>query len=93
VIGVRTLLAALAGSLVAALGIASVVCIELFTTIPIPGWAMGAVGVVAIVMVQTIAIAASFILFTLSQRTSLGFIPSRDHSLFLADTTRIYGRE
>jgi hypothetical protein len=93
VIGVRTLLAALAGSLVAGLGIASAAGVELFTAIAIPGWAMGALGVLAVVMVQIIAIAASFILFTLSQRGSLGFIPSRDHTLFLADTTRIYGRE
>jgi hypothetical protein len=28
-----------------------------------------------------------------SQRTSLGFAPSRDHAFFLADTTRIYGRD
>ena len=90
VIGVRALLAAFAGSLATALGIATVACLELFTTIAIPGWAMGAAGVLVIVMVQIIAIATSFIFFTLSQRATLGFIPSRDYTLFLADTTRLY---
>lgn len=91
VIGVRALIAAFAGSLVAALAITSIAGLALFSTIPVPDWAMGAAGVLVIVVVQVIAIAASFIFFTLSQRATLGFIPSRDATIFLADTTRIYG--
>ena len=78
IVGVRLLVASLAGSLLAALGIVVVAAIRLFTNRAIPGWATYTTGVLAIIMIQFITIAASFTFFVLSSRTNLGFVPLRD---------------
>jgi hypothetical protein len=91
--GVRLLIAALAGSLLAGLGIALVVMIRLFTDRAIPGWATYATGTLAIIAIQMITISASFTFYVLSNRTNLSFIPLRDYSLFVEEAVDIYSRE
>jgi glycosyltransferase involved in cell wall biosynthesis len=90
IVGVRLLIASLAGSFLAALGIVLVGGIRLFTNLAIPGWATYATGTLAIIMIQLIAIATSFTFFVLSNRTNLGFVPLRDYSLFVEETAEIY---
>ena len=90
VVGVRLLIGSIAGSLLAGLGILAVIFIRFFTDLAIPGWATYATGALAIMMIQLIAIAASFTFFVLSSRTNFGFIPSRDYALFVAETTDPY---
>jgi len=90
VVGVRLLVGSIVGSLLAGFGILVVVSIRLFTNRAIPGWATYATGTLAIMMIQLIAIAASFTFFVLSNRTNIGFIPSRDYSTFVAETTDLY---
>jgi hypothetical protein len=80
----------LAGSLLAGLGIVAVGTIRFFTNWALPGWATYATGILAIIMIQLIAIAASFTFFVLSNRTNLGFVPLRDHSLFVEEAVDIY---
>jgi glycosyltransferase involved in cell wall biosynthesis len=91
--GVRLLIGALAGALLAGLGIAVVVMIRFFTDRAIPGWATYATGTLAIIAFQMITIAASFTFYVLSNRTSLSFIPLRDYSLFVEEAVDIYSRE
>jgi glycosyltransferase involved in cell wall biosynthesis len=93
VIGVRLLIGSLAGSLLCALGIVLVVMIRLFTNRAIPGWATYATGTLAIIMIQLIAIAASFTFSMLSNRTNLGSVPLRDCSLFVEEVVDIYSHE
>ena len=90
VVGVRLLLACIAGSVAAALGIVVVVCIRLFTEEAIPGWATYAAGTLAIILIQLLTIAISFTFIMLSNRINLGFIPLRDYALFIADARDIY---
>ena len=72
------------------IGILIVVVERFFTDRAIPGWATSAAGTLAIMMIQLISIAASFTFFVLASRTNFGFIPCRDYSLFVAETTDFY---
>jgi glycosyltransferase involved in cell wall biosynthesis len=93
IVGVRLLIGSLMGSLLAGLGIVLVAIIRLFTNRAIPGWATYATGALAIIMIQFIAIAASFTFFLLSSRSNLGFVPFRDYSLFVEEAVDIYPHE
>ncbi len=90
IVGVRLLITSLVGSAIAALGIILVVIIRMFTNRAIPGWATYATGALAIIMIQFITVAASFTFFVLSSRSSLGFVPLRDYSLFVEEAAEIY---
>ena len=90
IVGIRLLIASLAGSLLAVLGIVVVVAIRLFTNQAIPGWATYATGTLAIIMIQLITIAMSFTFFVLSNRTNLGFVPLRDYSLFVEEAVDLF---
>lgn len=92
-VGVRLLVAGLAGSCLAALGIVVVAMIRFFTDLAIPGWATYAMGTLAIIAIQMLTIAASFTFYILSSRTSLGFVPIRDCALFVAECEDIYCHE
>ncbi len=90
IVGTRLLIGSLAGSLLAGLGIVAVTSIRLFANWNLPGWAAYATGILAVIMIQLIAIAASFTFFVLSNRTNLGFVPLRDYSLFVEEVVDIY---
>jgi hypothetical protein len=75
------------------LGIVVVAMVRLFTDRAIPGWATYATGTLAIVIIQLIAMAASFTFFMLSGRTNLGFVPLRDYSWFVEELVDIYSHE
>jgi hypothetical protein len=93
IVGARLLIGALAGSLLAGLGMVLVVMILFFTDRAIPGWATYATGTLAIIAIQMITIATSFTFFVLSNRTNLGFVPVRDYSLFVEEAVDIYSHE
>ncbi len=93
VIGVRLLIGSLVGSVLAGLGIVTVIGIRLFSNLAIPGWATDATGILAVIMIQFISIAASFTFFILSNRTNLGFVPFRDYTLFVQEVLDVYGHE
>jgi polyisoprenyl-phosphate glycosyltransferase len=93
IVGVRILIGSMGGSLVAVLGILAVCVIRLFTNKAIPGWATYTSGTLAIILVQFVTMAISFTFIMLSNRTNLSFVPLRDHSLFVAEVTIIYGQD
>ena len=90
VVGVRLLIGSLAGSLIAAIGIVTVVVIRLFTNQAIPGWATYAAGTLSIILIQLVTVATCFTFFMLSARTVLGFVPRRDAPLFIQEVIDIY---
>jgi len=90
VIGVRLLIASLAGSLLAALGIFAVTAIRIFTDRAIPGWASYSIGTLTIIIIQLITMASSFTFTMLSNRINLSFVPLRDYELFVAEAQDIY---
>jgi hypothetical protein len=93
IVGVRLLIGALTGSLLAGFGIVLVLSIRFFTDRAIPGWATYATGTLAIIAIQMITIATSFTFFVLSNRTNLGFIALRDYSLFVEEAVDLYRHE
>jgi glycosyltransferase involved in cell wall biosynthesis len=82
VVGVRLLIGSAAVSILAVLGIIAVIAIRLFTDYAIPGWATYAVGVLSVILIQVMTIAACFTFFILSARTTQTFVPRRDALLF-----------
>jgi hypothetical protein len=90
VVGVRLLVASLAGTAMALLGIVAVICIRAFTILAIPGWATYAAGALAIILIQFIAMASVFTFTILSDRTSLSFLPLRDCGMLVEGVKDIY---
>jgi glycosyltransferase involved in cell wall biosynthesis len=90
IVGVRLLIASLAGSLLAAVGILIVAMVRVFTDRAVPGWATYAAGTLVIIMIQFITIATSFTFFMLSSRMNIGFVPIRDYSFFVQGVEDIY---
>jgi glycosyltransferase involved in cell wall biosynthesis len=90
IVGVRLLIVTLSGCILAFFSLCAVVAIRFFTNWAVPGWATYAAGLLVIIMMQLITIAAAFAFFMLSNRTNLGFIPHRDYCLFAAEETVVY---
>jgi bacteriorhodopsin len=93
VVGVRLLIASMAASLLAALGIVAVSAIPALTGRAIPGWATYSIGTLAIILIQFITMATSFTFTMLSNRINLSFVPLRDYEMFVAETQDIYSNE
>ena len=90
IVGVRILLLSMVGALVALIGIIAVLCIRLFTSRAIPGWATYSIGMLVVIIMQFITMATSFTFSTLSNRSNLNFIPRRDYELFISNCRDIY---
>jgi polyisoprenyl-phosphate glycosyltransferase len=90
VVGVRLLMAAMVGSILAALGILAVATIRIVTDRAIPGWATYSIGTLTIILIQFITIATSFTFTMLSNRINLSFVPLRDYELFVAESMDVY---
>jgi len=90
VVGIRLLGASVAGSLLAAAGIAIVIAIRLFTNRAIPGWATYSTGALAVILIQFITMASSFTFAFLANRANLSFVPVRDYELFVDRFEDIY---
>jgi glycosyltransferase involved in cell wall biosynthesis len=90
IVGVRLLIGSAIGSICAGVGVALVIMIRLFTNLAIPGWATYAAGILAIIAIQLLIITTTFTFITLFSRSNLGFIPWRDHSLFVDQVICLY---
>lgn len=83
IIGVRVLLVALIVSSVLVLGIVATVVIRFTTNLAIPGWATTVVGILLMVLLQILSLAALFTLSILTNRKSGGIIPIRDYAYWV----------
>jgi polyisoprenyl-phosphate glycosyltransferase len=82
-IGTRMLVLAVAlGSCIIAAMLA-VVCVRLFTSLAIPGWATFVLGLLSLMLLQIFFIALFFAGTVLHGRNAYTFLPSRDHSHFV----------
>jgi polyisoprenyl-phosphate glycosyltransferase len=93
VIGVRLILAVMAGSALTVLGILAVVGIRVFTTSAIPGWATFSIIGLVIILIQLMTIATSFTFTMLAHRATLEFVPLRDHEVFVAGVQDLIAHE
>lgn len=90
VVGVRLLIASVAGSLAAGFGILVLGATRIFAGGMIPGWAVYTLGALAVILIQCVTVAASFTFATLSNRTSRSFVPLQDYELFVGAAQDIY---
>jgi glycosyltransferase involved in cell wall biosynthesis len=91
VVGVRLLIASIAGSLMAVLGVLAVLMIRLFTDRAVPGWATYTTGTLVVILMQFVAIATSFTFTMLSNRATLNLVPLRDCQVYVLDSSEVYG--
>ncbi len=90
VVGVRLLIASMAGSFIAALAILAVIAVRIFTDLAIPAWATYSIGTLIIIIIQLITMATILTFTVLSNRINLTFVPLRDYELFVAEAQDIY---
>ena len=82
-VGVRLLLACCAMALSFVLGISLVIAVRLFTPFAIPGWATFTVGILLLLLLQSLLAAAVFCFVILSGQSRASFLPARDYSNFV----------
>ena len=66
-----------------------VILVKLLTRLAIPGWATIAGGLLVLMGFQLLTTAISIIFSVMMNRNSLGFLPVRDYSFFVADCREI----
>jgi polyisoprenyl-phosphate glycosyltransferase len=76
-------------SLLAFVLVVCIVSIRLFTHLIIPGWAAIFGGLLLLMAFQLVPAALSIIFSVMMNRNSLGFLPLRDYSFFVADCSEI----
>jgi hypothetical protein len=90
VVGTRALL--VFGSLTLLYGILALVAvvIRLTTTWAIPGWATYAVGLSAVLLLQSLTLSWFFVFLVLNSRNNQIFLPARDYKYFVSECRRLY---
>lgn len=92
-IGVRALLAAVALMALLAIGMVAIVGIRFLTTLAIPGWATTAVGILAVLLMQSILLSLVFVFLIHLGRAGIGFLPARDYAWFVEQVTTLWRRD
>jgi hypothetical protein len=81
-IGARLLIFNLAVLVLALAGLIATIVLRLGTSVGIPGWAPNVVGILLIVLLQTLLFTVLFCFGNLGGRQVAGFIPRRDYTYF-----------
>lgn len=90
VVGVRSLFFALFLALLSLTGIVIVVLIKYTTDLAIPGWATYAVGMLFVMLLQSIMLVVFFVFVVLSNRQSSFFLPIRDYKYFVKGLDHVF---
>ncbi len=90
IIGVRVVFAALGFLLLTLLVLAAIAVIRFGTELAIPGWATTTSLLMLNLCFDVLIFAGLACLLVLSARTTAGFIPARDHGLFIAGVTQLW---
>jgi polyisoprenyl-phosphate glycosyltransferase len=86
---VRLLMASVALMIVAICAICTVVSIRLFTTYAIPGWASYLVGILVVILIQSITMSMYSLFIVLSSRSNLPVIPVYLSKEFIVSRTEL----
>lgn len=82
-VAVRLLIGAIGLFLVTLVALIATLVIRLASSLAIPGWATTVVGILTLVQLQVISSVVVFVFIVLGSRERLGFVPLRDHMLFV----------
>jgi len=92
VVLLRTLFALLSMSIFTVVGIGIVTLICFFTDLVIPGWTLGVVGLLAVILVQFFVISIFVLFIILANRSQRTFIPAKHYSDFVLKLDVIFQR-
>lgn len=92
-IGIRALVVSTAAGLLLVLGMAATLAIRLFTTRAIPGWATSTMGILAVLLLQTLLLSLIFTFLIHLGRSGSGFLPARDTPWFVDRVDRRWSRD
>jgi glycosyltransferase involved in cell wall biosynthesis len=90
VVGARVLCVTTFLTCIVGVGIFAVLFIKFLTDIAIPGWATAALGLLTVILLNLLGIAAIFVLFILNTRQMTGFLPERDWENYVASRIIAY---
>ena len=90
-IGVRLLIVASLGMVLAGGALVGVVGIRMFTTLAVPGWATYASGILLVMLIQMLLVVLVFAFVILGGRDTASFIPGRDYVYLTGGVQRVYG--
>ena len=93
IVGVRLLIAASVFIAVVAGLLISTVLIRLMTNLAIPGWATFTIGLLLVMVLQTVAISFLLVFMILYSRSSSTIIPIRDCGLFIGTVKRVFAND
>jgi len=91
-IGARLLILNLVVLVLALAGVIATVVLRLGMSVGIPGWATNVVGILLIIILQTLMFTVLFCFGILGGRQATAFIPRRDYTYFAGPLTTIYPR-
>jgi hypothetical protein len=89
-VGVRLLIVATATALLALTGLCVVVAIRLTTNLAVPGWATYTAGLLLVLLLQSVLLAATFYFAILSGRHGSPFLPARDYIYYVFQVRTLY---
>ena len=92
VVGTRLLVLMFAMTLSLFLGIGAVVGVRLLTHLAIPGWATSTIGLMLILVSQSLVAAFLMIFSIMTGRNHLGFLPTRDYPHFIRQESTLFSR-
>jgi hypothetical protein len=89
-VGVRLLVVATVLATFALIGLCAAVAIRLATNLAIPGWATYTAGLLLVLLVQSVLLAAAFSFIILSGRHGTAFLPVRDYGYYIGEVRTLY---
>jgi glycosyltransferase involved in cell wall biosynthesis len=92
VVGTRLLMATIGLTLILVLMIGLVVGVKLFSSLAIPGWATFTLGLLLIMVSQSVFAIFMVVFSVIMNRSQLGFLPARDYQYFVQGETSLYSR-
>jgi glycosyltransferase involved in cell wall biosynthesis len=91
-VGVRMLIATFLLTAVSSVLIAIVVAVRFLTDLAIPGWATYVVGLLILILLQSVSLSLFFSFIVLGGRDTATFLPQRDYHYFIAYNYQLYPR-
>jgi polyisoprenyl-phosphate glycosyltransferase len=90
VVGSRLLVLNLIGTTILFVGIAAVIGVKFLTALAIPGWATTALGLLLVLVSQSLIASFVLVFSIMMNRSQLGFLPVRDYAYFIASEKTLY---
>jgi len=92
VVGTRLFMATFCATITLITVSALVIGVRLFTNLAVPGWATFTLGLLVVMVGQSLIALFLLIFSVIMNRSQLGFLPIRDYPYFVRQETTLYSR-